>query len=151
MNDIQERYVIGTHSGGYGLYRALAVAAGTLDPVHKPDLTDTAPTNKIGPFDQWKDPEKIVSIDPYGHLITSVFSKYLKEGLDIRPTIAVTRARIHLPELRDAISAGRLKVDGNILKEGIWKDDKYLNPKKKQIYQSKNYKLNKNKKYCRNI
>jgi len=118
MNDIQERNVIGTHSGGYGLYRALAVAAGTLDPVHKPDLTDTAPTNKIGPFDQWKDPEKIVSIDPYGHLITSVFSKYLKEGLDIRPTIAVTRARIHLPELRDAISAGRLKVDGNILKEG---------------------------------
>ena len=53
MNDIQERNVIGTHSGGYGLYRALAVAAGTLDPVHKPDLTDTAPTNKIGPFDQW--------------------------------------------------------------------------------------------------
>ena len=41
VNNIQDRNVIGAHSAGYGLYRALAIAAGTLDPVHKPDLTNT--------------------------------------------------------------------------------------------------------------
>ena len=30
---------IGTHSGSYSIYRALAVAAGALDPSHRPDLT----------------------------------------------------------------------------------------------------------------
>ena len=47
FNKSQDRNVIGTYSGGYGLYRALAIAAGTLDPVHKPDLTNTTPTTKI--------------------------------------------------------------------------------------------------------
>ena len=45
-----DRNVIGSHSGGYAIYRALAVAAGTLDPDHKADLTDTSPTNSIGPY-----------------------------------------------------------------------------------------------------
>ncbi len=118
VNNIQDRNVIGAHSGGYGLYRALAIAAGTLDPVHKPDLTNTSPTNLIGPFRQWMDPQTIVSLDPFGHLVTSAFSNFLDKGYDIRPTIAITRARIHLPELREAISAGRLKPDGSILLEG---------------------------------
>ena len=50
LTDPARRNAIGAHSGSYALYRALAVAAGTLDPVHKPDLTDTAPTEHIGPF-----------------------------------------------------------------------------------------------------
>lgn len=33
------RNVIGTHSGSYSVYRALAVAAGTLSPGHRADLT----------------------------------------------------------------------------------------------------------------
>ena len=44
------RNVIGTHAGAYSVYRALAVAAGVLDPSKKPDLRDTAPTHAIGPF-----------------------------------------------------------------------------------------------------
>ena len=47
-----QRNAIGAHSGSYSLYRALAVAAGTLDPVHVPDLTDTAPAAAVGPHRQ---------------------------------------------------------------------------------------------------
>src|SRR6185295_1723925 len=52
------RNTIGTHSGAYSLYRALAVAAGQLDALHRPDLTNTAPAVPIGPFPQWGDPEQ---------------------------------------------------------------------------------------------
>src|SRR5205085_7082475 len=38
-----QRNAIGTHSGAYSVYRAVAVAAGALDPLRKPDLTDTSP------------------------------------------------------------------------------------------------------------
>ena len=118
FNAPQQRNVIGVHSGAYGLYRALAIAAGTLDPVHKPDLTNTSPTTRIGPFPQWTDPGKIVSFDPYGHMVAEAFSEFLDQGLDIRPTIAVTRARIHLAELREAMAAGRIEPDGKVLMEG---------------------------------
>ena len=39
----EDRNVIGTHSGSYTIYRALAVAAGQLDPKFKPNfyLTDS--------------------------------------------------------------------------------------------------------------
>jgi len=109
------RNVIGAHSGSYAVYRALAIAAGKLDPIHVPDLTNTLPVEPIGPHPQWADPAKIVSLDPWGHLVADVFADRLKEGWDIRPTIAVTRAHIHMPELQAAIAAGRLKPDGKIL------------------------------------
>ena len=48
-----QRNAIGAHSGSYSIYRALAIAAGTLDPVHVPDLTDTSPAARIGPHPQW--------------------------------------------------------------------------------------------------
>ena len=115
--DPAHRNVIGTHSGAYSLYRALAVAAGTLDPEHKPDLTDTAPTTRIGPFPQWADPTRIVSLDPYGHIASEVFAAELEKGIDIRPTIAITRARINMAEMSAAIADGRLKPDGAILFE----------------------------------
>ena len=111
------RNVIGTHSGAYSLYRALAVAAGTLDPEHKPDLTNTTPTARIGPFPQWADPARIVSLDPYGHMASEVFVDEIERGIDIRPTIAITRARINMPEMSAAIAAGRLEPDGAILYE----------------------------------
>ena len=66
LSNPAERNAIGTHSGSYAVYRALAVAAGRLDPVHRPDLTDTAPTDLIGPHPQWAQPGRIVSIDPWG-------------------------------------------------------------------------------------
>ena len=117
VNDGPRRNVIGAHSGSYALYRALAVAAGTLDPVHVPDLTDTAPAARIGPHPQWADASKIVSLDPYGHMVSEVFAEQLAAGLDIRPTIAVTKARVNLPEIKDAMRKGRLTADGDLLTE----------------------------------
>jgi GTP cyclohydrolase II len=113
-----QRNVIGTHAGSYSVYRAVAVAAGALDPLRRPDLTNTSPTNRIGPFPQWFDPKKIVALDPFGAIVSEAFSSYFEKGYDIRPTIAVTRAQIKMAELDDAIAAGRLKVDGKILRAG---------------------------------
>jgi GTP cyclohydrolase II len=111
------RNAIGTHAGAYSLYRALAVAAGQLPAGHRPDLTDTAPAAAIGPFLQWSDPHRIVSLDPWGHLVGQNFFSLLRDGWDIRPTIAVTKARINLPEILLAMHAGRLRADGAILSE----------------------------------
>src|SRR5208282_345735 len=63
LSNRAHRNAIGTHSGSYALYRALARAAGGLDPEHRADLTNTLPPEKIGPFPSWSDPTKIVSID----------------------------------------------------------------------------------------
>jgi GTP cyclohydrolase II len=112
------RNTIGTHAGAYSLYRALAIAAGQLDPQHQADLTDTAPAVPIGPFPQWYDPDLIVSLDPWGHLVAQVHAAHIAEGWDIRPTIAVTRAHINMPEIREAMAAGRLKADGAVLGAG---------------------------------
>ena len=112
-----QRNVVGTHSGSYGVYRALAVAAGNLVKGHRADLTNTAPTDLIGPYEQWGDPATIVSIDPWGAAVQHAFADYLEQGYDIRPTIAVTKAHIHLPEIRQALAFQRLQVDGKILLE----------------------------------
>jgi GTP cyclohydrolase II len=109
------RNVIGTHSGSYGVYRALAVAAGNLVRGHRADLTNTAPTDATGPYAGWRDPHKIVSIDPWGARVAEIYADYLAQGYDIRPTIAVTQAHIHLPEVRHAITAGRLEPDERFL------------------------------------
>ena len=70
-----------------------------LKPGHRPDLTNTSPAEPIGPFQQWFDPKKIVSLDPWGHLVAEVFADKLAAGCDIRPTIAVTKAHIDMPEI----------------------------------------------------
>lgn len=111
-----QRNVIGTHGGSYSVYRALAVASGVLDPEHRADLTNTAPVSAIGPYASWKDPEKIVSLDPWGAIASEVFAAHYPADYDIRPTIAITKAHIFIPELRDEIASGRLQVDGKILK-----------------------------------
>jgi GTP cyclohydrolase II len=107
---------VGAYSGAYSIYRAVAVAVGALNPLHVPDLTNTAPAEKIGPYGQWFDPDKIVSLDPWGHMVGEGFNDLRSEGLDVRPTIAVTKAHINMPEIKYAIEAGRLKPDGIILK-----------------------------------
>lgn len=76
------RNTIGAHGGSYCVYRALAVAIGKhtkcillyhnmllgeLNPLHKPDFHNTLPSVQIGPYPQWGDPEKIVSMDPWGN------------------------------------------------------------------------------------
>src|SRR6516162_9804343 len=111
----QDRNVIGSHGGSYAVYRALAVSSGALDPIRRPDLTNTYPAATIGPFAQWTDPARIVALDPWGHLVAENFRAELAEGVDIRPTIAITRARLDLPEIKTALDAGRLAADGHVV------------------------------------
>lgn len=110
-----DRNVIGSHGGSYALYRALAVSAGALDPIRRPDLTNTHPAVKIGPFAQWTDPRRIVSIDPWGHLVAETFGPEIADELDVRPTIAITKARLDIPEIQRTLAAGRLLNDGDIV------------------------------------
>jgi hypothetical protein len=111
----QDRNVIGTHGGSYSIYRALAVSSGALDPIRRPDLLNTHPAATVGPAPQWTDPQAIVSLDPWGHLVAENFAQEIAEGIDIRPSIAITRARLDLPELQAAIAAGRLRHDGEVV------------------------------------
>ncbi|MCB9091531.1 MAG: GTP cyclohydrolase II [Halobacteriovoraceae bacterium] len=117
ISDKSHRNAIGTHSGSYTVYRALSIAAGHFPVDHKADLANTEATNPIGPYDSWKDPEKIVSLDPWGAMINEHFLDLIRSGIDIRPTIAVTQARLHIPEIREAIDAGRLPIDGKIVSQ----------------------------------
>jgi GTP cyclohydrolase II len=118
MTNPAQRNVIGAHSGSYAIYRALAIASGSLDPEHQADLTNTRPTKQIGPHPSWSEPDRIVSIDVYGHLVSDVFAAELAAGFNIQPTIAVTTAHIDLPEIRAAIAEGRLEPDGKVLRAG---------------------------------
>ncbi len=115
QTDTTKRNAIGTHSGSYTVYRALSVASGKFSPLHKPDLNNTESPVKIGPYDSWFDPLKIVSIDPWGLDPLVNFKPLFDQGYDIRPTIAVTQARLQIPEIYQAIEKGRLKPDGKII------------------------------------
>jgi len=112
---VKKRNAIGAHGGSYSIYHALAIASGELNLDHKPDFTNTQPAVDFGPFPQWGDKKKIVSMDPYGHLAPWLYGDYInKESMDIRPTIAITKAHMRLPELENSVKEGRLKVDGKI-------------------------------------
>ena len=117
LGEASQRNAIGAHSGSYAVYRALAVASGALSAEHKPDLTNTTPAATIGPNPQWDNAQKIVSLDPFGHTVTESFAEHVDAGMDIRPTIAVTKARLTVPELLGEIASGRLQPDGDILLE----------------------------------
>jgi GTP cyclohydrolase II len=112
------RNVIGAHGGAYSIYRALAVSSGTLDPNARPDLKDTGPVIEMGPHPQWAGQHTIVSLDPWGHRVAEDFRAEIEDGLDIRPTIAITKARLKLPEVREAIELGRLSEDGVVIRAG---------------------------------
>ena len=115
LTDTKHRNAIGAHSGSYTVYRALSIASGQFPPSHRPELENTEATTRLRPQESWFDPEKIVSIDPWGMDVHFHFKEYLEKGYDIRPTIAVTQARLQIPEIYQAIDAGRLKVDGNVV------------------------------------
>ena len=73
VNAGPDRNAIGAHGGSYSLYRALAVSSGALNPIARPDLHDTTPVVEIGPFPQWAEPTRIVSLDPWGHRVAEDF------------------------------------------------------------------------------
>ncbi|KAI1794926.1 GTP cyclohydrolase N terminal-domain-containing protein [Ganoderma leucocontextum] len=117
---IKQRNALGAHSGSYSIYRALAIAMGTLDPTHKPDYSQTEPAVPIPPQPAWSDPTKIVSFDPWGHLVPQVYRRELEElGLDVRPSIAVTRAHMKLSEIDEVARRGDLTIDGKVLLKSL--------------------------------
>lgn len=117
ISEKENRNAIGSHSGSYTVYRALSIAAGSFPQQHRPDLENTHPTVVIKPQESWFDPNQIVSIDPWGAHVQEVFKDKIREGYNIAPTIAVTQAHLHIPEIVAAIDSGRLKIDGKIITE----------------------------------
>lgn len=117
LTNSKTRNAIGAHSGSYTVYRALSIASGKFPPQHKPDLQNTQSPARIEPSASWFDPTRIVSIDPWGLDPQIHFKALFDKGYDIRPTIAVTQARLQIPEISDAIDAGRLKIDGEVITE----------------------------------
>ncbi|KAG6809978.1 Uracil-regulated protein 1 [Tricholoma furcatifolium] len=115
-SSIKHRNAIGAHSGSYSIYRALSIAMGALSPTHKPDYSQTEPPVSIPPQPAWSDPKKIVSLDPYGHLVPTLFRKEIEEDkLDVRPSIAVTKAHLKMSELDESARNGELDIDGKIV------------------------------------
>lgn len=113
----KNRNAIGAHSGSYTVYRALSIASGKFPALHKPDLNNTQSPVKIGPYPQWMDPLKMVTVDPWGLDPQIHYKTLFDKGYDIRPTISVTQAHLQIPEISQAIANSRLKVDGDIIKE----------------------------------
>jgi GTP cyclohydrolase II len=108
----RHRNAIGSYGGPYAIYRGLTAATTPGFELRRPDLTNTQPIVRIGPFSQWSEPGKIVALDPFGHLITEVFADYLRAGVDVRPTTAVTQAQTEFP---DSPVLKTLKPDGKVL------------------------------------
>lgn len=125
--NLKRRNAIGAYAGSYSIYRAVAVAIGAIKQpnspaktgksaendeksYYRPDFTNTEPIVQVGPHTQWSNPKKIVSMDPFGHMAQQLFASEMASGLDIRPTIAITRAHMQIPELK-----GQLLVDGKVV------------------------------------
>lgn len=117
-SSIKHRNAIGAHSGSYSIYRSLSIALGALSPSHKPDYNLTEPPVSIPPQPSWSSKHKIVSFDPWGHLVPQVFRDHSEKlGLDVRPSIAVTKAHMKLSELDEAARRGDIQVDGKLVSE----------------------------------
>lgn len=57
-------------------------------------------------------------MDPWGHLVPSIFRNEIEEkGLDVRPSIAVTKAHLKMSELDEAERKGDITIDGHIVKK----------------------------------
>jgi GTP cyclohydrolase II len=112
---LKKRNAIGAHGGSYSVYNALAIAAGDLPVDFRPSFKNTHPTFDFPIQKSWADPDKIVSMDPWGHDVVKLFGNHLDEGLDVRPTIAVTRANMRVAEIADAVRDGKIEVDGEIV------------------------------------
>ena len=115
--DHKHRNAIGSHNGSYTVYRALSIASGKFPRSHRPDLHNTQSPVKIGPYPQWKDHLKMVTVDPWGLDPQVHFKELYDKGYDIRPTVAVTQAHLQIPEIIEAMQKGRIKPDGKVVLE----------------------------------
>ena len=108
-----DRNAIGAHGGSYALYRALAVSSGELNPIARPTSPIPRPSSISGHSRNGVN-EGIVSLDPWGHRVAQDFRDEIAGGLDIRPTIAITKARLTIPEFVSA--SWGVKADGEIVR-----------------------------------
>lgn len=119
----EHRNAIGTHNGPYAIFRSVFVARDGS--ATAPDLAFTQPPVQIGPYDSWADPSKIVAMDPWGHLVGSSTGPCplgAADGVTAQPTIAISEATLKMPEVAEAIKAGRLTPDGtHLTKDGVCK------------------------------
>ena len=54
-----------------------------------------------------------MSLDPWGHVPQSIWADRIADrSLDIRPTIAVTKSHLDVPEIKTAVADGRMKAGG---------------------------------------
>lgn len=88
---------------------------GTINPHHRPDLNHTQPRVEIPENPQWNDADAIISFHARGHRAQMENLDLLRDGFDIRPTIAITRSVFQMPGITNAIREGRLKPDDKIL------------------------------------
>ena len=113
-----DRNAIGAHGGSYSLYRALAVSSGTLSPLQRPDLANTHPVTAVGPHPQWSEPGKIVSLDPWGHVVAEAFApRSARASTSARPSPSPRRGST-CRNCRGRSQTGRLKPDGQVLHRG---------------------------------
>ncbi|ONH68188.1 putative GTP cyclohydrolase URC1 [Cyberlindnera fabianii] len=107
---------IGANAGSYCIYHALAVGSKQLNPNYDADYTNAEPAFEIKEQPQWGDIKKIVSMDPFGHLVPWLFADVGKsENVEIKPTISITKAHMQLAEMKEAVDKGRLVVDGEVV------------------------------------
>lgn len=132
----------GCQRGPFSIYKALSIATGQMSENHVPNLENTEPFFNPTPNKNWKN---ISSFHPYGHSQTPKYSynephdnklHYLNissspekpknlvknnkgsiETNPIEPTIAITKAKLNIPEIDNLISKGELTPDGKILEE----------------------------------
>lgn len=126
----------GCQRGPFSIYKALSIATNQMLPNHVPNLVNTHPVFNPKPNKNW---ENITSFQPYGHLQsgycsdlgtndnkiqylkisekkdTKTVNEHINETKCIEPTIAITKAKLNIPEIDLLISKGELKPDGKIL------------------------------------
>ncbi|KAJ3346425.1 Uracil-regulated protein 1 [Kappamyces sp. JEL0680] len=54
-------------------------------------------------------------MDPWGHLVQEVFRPELDQGLDLRPTIAITKAHMQLAEIEAMVKDNSIPIDGKVV------------------------------------
>lgn len=110
------RNIIGSHVGYLCTYRGLAFAKGLYDPNKTCNLSNTEPSDVIGPFSTWCG-NSIVSLDPFGASVVLDFSNLIKDGINLRPTISITRGKLCIPEIVQAHNNRILFTDSKVLLE----------------------------------
>src|SRR5437870_12956433 len=71
------RNAVGSHAGGYSVYRPLAIAPRTLAHDHIADLPHTPPVQRIGPHHRWCESKETVCHDHWRHVVGDDFPEHI--------------------------------------------------------------------------